>query len=130
MWDVRARCSRSKRTRPDQYRTIFAQDTPSVRRTQEARGAGGSIGDARLAHVPFQLLSEIVDDVLCPEETFEAGVEMHFATIAHGLFSENKSDFGAFDLDDTGSDDVVRGIWEIDENEYEYDEDEDEEDAV
>ena len=70
----------------------------------------------------IELLSEVVDDVLGPEETFEAGVEIHFASIARGLFDENKSDFGAFDLGDTCSDDVVRGILEIDENEHEYDE--------
>jgi hypothetical protein len=41
------------KTRPDRrHCSKCSQDTPSVRRTYEPRGARGSIGDARLAHVP------------------------------------------------------------------------------
>ena len=72
-----------------------------------------------------ELLSEIVVDVLGPEETLKTRAQMLSMSVSHCIFAENESDVEDYDEDDPGtsSDDEVRDNWEID-DEYEYDEDE------
>jgi hypothetical protein len=74
----------------------------------------------------IELLSEIVVDVLGPEETLKTGAKILSASIAREICLEDSSGTEDYDEDepDTGSDDVVRDIWEIDDDECEYKEDE------
>ncbi len=73
-----------------------------------------------------ELLSEIMVDVLGPEETLETGSQMLSVSVACGLYLEDESDdsSGVEDYDeddpDTGSDDEVRDTWGIDGDYYSW----------
>ena len=89
----------------------------------------------------IELLSDIVVDVLGPEETSKTGAQI-LASFPRDLYLEDSSEIEDYledisvtenydeDEPDTGSNDVVRDIWEIDDGAYEYETDTSSDDVV
>ncbi|KAH9023090.1 hypothetical protein EDB85DRAFT_2293007 [Lactarius pseudohatsudake] len=58
------------------------------------------------------LLSEVVVDVLCPEETFETGSQMCSESVARGISFDGDSDDGSGVEEDYNEDSADAGVWD------------------